>query len=501
MSDQTAQGRDRTKAATAQRRSGFCHSCDQNAATIDRLIGVILTLVLTSCVRMPAAVPIDSAPATAEWWVDAFAPEGGDGSRSAAFKQVPQLRGPATLHLRSGLYRGPFVFPGETRLEGHGAVVLFDEGNEAVVSALGPLSLTRLSVQGGRVGITSGGALLLEHVRLSGHRVAGVQIIDGGVTGQHIEVTSRLDGVVGLDATNSSVALHDVNISGPLLVGVRAKDSTVTLTKLSSEGAATAVQTIGGTLELKALHAAGGMHTAVSLSKTRATLNGIDVTGHEYAVLGVGNDVQLDDLTSSGAFGGGVSFVNSTVRVTKATVQRAGPLGGVQLVGCTSVLGAVTVTASQAWGVMVRQGSASITALTATGLRLGGGDALHVRDARVTIERLNASDLEGSGIFASNFATVTAGIVDVSGADTGAIVVERKSSVTAERVTSHRGRGPALAAPEDGVLTVGSLTAEGEDDTVWADCATGSFITVKAVSAGTKLPRLRCLQGPGEPRR
>ncbi|MDP3232543.1 MAG: hypothetical protein Q8N26_07185 [Myxococcales bacterium] len=464
-------------------------------------MGVLCALVMASCVRVLPPAPVSSPPQRPELWVDAFAAEGGDGGRAAALKQVPSLTQPTSVHLRSGLYRGPFIFPGGTRLEGHGEVVLFDEGNGTVVSTPGPLALVRVSVQGGRLGISATGALSLEHVKFSGHRSAGLQLVDGGLTGHHLEVGSRVDGVVGVDATNSSVTLHDVKLSGPLLVGVRAKDSAVTLTTVSSEGPATAVQTLGGSLALKGLRAAGGMRTAVSVSKTKATLGGLDVTGHEYAVLGVGSDVDLDGLTSGGAFGGGVSLLNSTLRLTNATVQRAGPLGGVQLLGCTSVLGAVTVTDSQAWGVMVRQGTASIGALTATGLRGGGGDALHVRDAKVSIERLEASGLEGSGIYASNYATVTAGSVEVSGAETSAIVVERKSTVSATRVSSRGGRGPALAVPEDGLLTVDTLTAQGGDVAVWADCATESFVTVKAVTAGTELPRLRCLQGPLGPGR
>ncbi len=464
-------------------------------------MAVLCALMLASCVRLQAPEPASAPPGTREVWIDAFAPEGGDGSRAAAFKRIPTLTEPMRLHLRSGLYRGPFHFPGGTRVEGHGEVVLFDEGPGAVVSARGLLELAQVSVQGAGVGVVTSGALSLEHVKFSGHRVAGVQVIDGGVTGHHVEVSARVEGVVGLDATNAALTLHDVKVSGPMLVGVRARDSAVELATVVSEGPATAVQTIAGSLALKGLRAASGMRAAVSVSNTGATLSELDVTGHEYAVLGLGGDVTIDGLRSGGAFGGGVSFLKSTLRLTHLVVQRAGPLGGVQLLSCTSVLGSVRVTDSQAWGVMVRQGSATIASLTADGLRGGGGDALHVRDGKVSIERLEASDLEGSGLFASNFAAVTAGSVDVSGAETSAIVVERKSAVAVERVISRGGRGPALAVLEDGSLTVGSLSAQGGDVAVWADCETESFVTVKAVTAGTELPRLRCLQGPRAPNR
>ena len=496
MSDQADLDRDQAPPATTRRPWDFSHIHDRRAASFDRLMGVMCALVLVSCVRGKPPELAIGRPPTPELWVDAFAAEGGDGSRAAALKRLPSLTGPASLHLRSGVYRGPFTFPGGTRVEGHGEVVLFDEGSGVVVSAQGPLELVHVSVQGAGVGVHSGGALALEHVKFSGHRVAGLQVADGGVTGHHVEVSSRVDGVVGLDATNAHLTLHDVSVSGPMLIGVRGKDSAVELTTVRCEGPATAVQTLGGTLELRALRAIGGTRTAVSLTETKATLDDLDVTGHEYAVLGVGSDVTLDELRSTGAFGGGVSLLGSKVHLTNAMIRRAGPLGGVQLLGCTSVLGTVRVMDSQAWGVMVRKGTATIAFLTAAGLREGGGDALHVRDAQVSVERLEASGLEGSGIYAANFATVYAVTVEVSGADTSAIVVERKSIVTADRVISRGGRGPALAAPEDGLLKINSLSAQGGDVAVWADCATESFVTVKAVTPGTELPKLRCLQGP-----
>lgn len=467
-------------------------------------MGVLVAVLLGACARAP---PVVVAEAPREVWVDAFAPEGGDGSRGAALKQVPVLGAAAHLHLRSGLYRGPFVFPPGSQVEGHGEVVLFDEGAGPVATSEGPLSLQRLSVQGGRVGVLANAPLVLEQVKFSGHRVAAVQVIDAGVTGQQLEVTARVDGVIGLDATNASVSLRAVKLLGPLAQGVRARDSTVALAQVTSEGPATAVQTLGGALELDGLRAAGGMRTAISVTGTRARLSGLEVTGHEYAVLGRGGELQVDGLLARGPQRGGVSMLDAAVRLSKVTVERAGGLGGAQLMGCTSQVQSLTVRDTQAWGLFVRKGRATVTELTAEGIRgepgvdgaMGLGDALHVRDAEVEVARLVARGLDGAGLYASSFAVVKAGSLEVSGAGTGAVVVDRKSVVTAERVTSRGNRGPALAAPEDGLLSVDVLDAQGGDVTVWADCATGSFVTVKAVAPGTELPRLRCLQGPLRP--
>lgn len=475
---------------------------DRGGARNDRVLVAAILFLAIGCVRAPIVTTPPAGPL--ELWVDAFAPEGGDGGVSAALKQLPALSQPAHLHLRSGLYRGPFSFPGGTHVEGHGEAVLFVEGPEPVVTASAPLSLSRLRVQGGGVGVLATAPVSLSAVKFSGHRVAGVQVLDAGVTGEHLEFTSSVASVVGLDAVNALVSLEDVKVLGPMMHGVRTADSDVKTSKLTSEGPATALQTIRGTLEATGLQAAGGMRAAISVSKTRATISGVKVTGHEFAVLGLGGEVQMSAVVSRGAVAGGVSLVDSKATLKDVTIERAGHLGGVQLLGAESTVDRLTVTDTWASGLLVRKGKATIGAIEVRGIHgergldgtLASGDAVQVRDAEVTLARLDASDLDGAGVYASNFGLVRAGVIEVSNAGFGAVVVERKSRLTAERIVSRGSRGPSVAVPEDGVLVVKSLTAQGGDVAVWADCDSGSRVTVQQVTEGTTLPRLRCLLGP-----
>lgn len=455
---------------------------------------------MLGCAKPPPRGP-DPAEAVAELWVDAFAGEGGDGGRASPLKRVPALSGPTTLHLRSGLYRGAFSFPGGTTVEGHGEVVLFDEGTGVVVAAEGALTLRGLSVQGAAVGVRAAAPLVLERVKFSGHRVAGVELVDAGVTGHHLDFEARSDGTVGLSATRATVQLSEVTARGPLAVVVSGRDAQVELRGVKSEGPATAVQTLGGALVLERLDAAAGLRAAVLLANTRAVIRDSSVTAHEYAVLGRGGEVTLERVSSRGARAGGVSLLQAKVVMDAVTVERAGTLGSVQLLSCDSRIGALTIRDATATGLMVRQGTASIESLVVRGVRgeampggeLTQGDALQVRDATVSVARLEAEGVDGAGLSATNYATVTAGTVEVVGFGTAAVLAERKSVVTAEVVNARGGRGPALAVPEDGRVTVGTLSAQGADVAVWADCDSASLVVVKTAAQGTELPRLRCL--------
>ncbi|MBL8918314.1 MAG: hypothetical protein JNJ54_05600 [Myxococcaceae bacterium] len=463
---------------------------------------LLAALACSACVRAPAR---EAPPAgLPELWVDAFAHEAGDGGVGSALRAVPHLQQPARVHLRSGLYAGPFEFPPGTQLEGHGVAVLHVEGAGTVVTARGALDLRRLTVQGGTVGLLAMGPVRLREVKFSGHRATAVQAFDAGVTAEQLELSSRLDGVVGVEAINAELRLEGVTLTGPMSHGVRAADSSVRIAKLVSEGPTIAVQVLRGSLEADDLRAAGGQGAAVLLTKAKGTLAKLDVTGHEYGLLCGGAQVTVRELSSRGAAAAGVSFFDSTVTMANVRVERAGPLGGVQLLSSTSTVGPLSVSASRGTGVLVRKGRATFGAVTIEGIegergRDGttlSGDALEIRDAEVDVVELKARDLDGAGVYASNYGVLRAGTLEVERAGVGAVVVERRSTVTADRVISRGSRGPSLAAPEDGVLLVKSLTAQGGDVAVWADCDSGSRVTVQSVTDGTTLPALRCLAGP-----
>lgn len=458
-------------------------------------------LVVVGCVRAPVPSSLPAEPPSL--WVDAFASAGGDGGVEAALKTMPALREPARLHVRSGLYAGPFSFPAGTTLEGHGEAVLFLEGTGTVVTASAPLTLKHVSIQGGSVGLVATAPISLEQVKFSGHRVVALQVLDAGVEARALEVTSRLDSA-GLDAINASVKVEGAKFDGPLSFGLRAADSTVKLSKVTSVGAASVVQVLRGSLELDGLDASGGLRTALSLSSAQGDLSNLDVTGFEYAVLALKSTVGLRHATLRGARFCGASFLNSKPTLEAVSIERAGSGGGVQLLDSESDVKTLSVANTVASGVLVRKGKARIDSLVVRDLRgepgpdgaLLSGDGLQVRDAEVELGSLEAEGIDGAAVYASNVAKVVAKRIDVRSSGFGAAVVERKSMLFAESVTSRASRGPSIAAPEDGLIDVKWLSAQGGDVSVWADCASGSFVTVGAVDEGTVLPRLRCLERP-----
>lgn len=458
-------------------------------------------LVVVGCVRAPVQPELPIQPQ--ELWVDAFAREGGDGGVEAALKVMPALREAARVHVRSGLYAGPFSFPAGTSVEGHGEAVLFLEGPGTVVTANAPLQLKHVSIQGGAVGLLMTAPTSLEQVKFSGHRVAALQVHDAGVEARALEFTSKLD-TVGVDAINASVTISGAKFDGPLTFGLRSADSTVRLSKVTSVGPASVVQVLRGALTVDGLDASGGLRTAISISSAQGELSNLDVTGFEYAVLALKSPVGLRHAQLRGARFCGASFVNSRPTLDDITIERAGAGGGVQLLDSDSEVKSLSVTSTLASGVLVRKGKARIGALVVRDLRgelgpdgaLISGDGLQVRDAEVELTSLEADTIDGAGVYASNVAKVVAKRIDVRSSGFGAAVVERKSMLFAESITSRASRGPSIAVPEDALIDVKFLSAQGGDVSVWADCASGAFVTVGAVDEGTVLPRLRCLEWP-----
>ena len=94
---------------------------------------------LWACAEPKAAARVEPG----SLWVDGSAAVLGDGSFAAPFKTLGEAlaRAPARIEIRAGLYRGPFILPGGTELVGHGAAVLYGEGEDTV-----PVSYTHLTL-------------------------------------------------------------------------------------------------------------------------------------------------------------------------------------------------------------------------------------------------------------------------------------------------------------------------------------------------------------------
>ncbi|MDX2015059.1 MAG: hypothetical protein SFW67_33000 [Myxococcaceae bacterium] len=462
--------------------------------------------LLLACARAP--LPPPAPPVTGErpreLWVDGSASPGGDGTVERPFKTMPALDQGAHLHLRSGLYAGPFRFPQGTVVTGHGVAVLFVEGRGAVVShAGGALRLERVLLQGGSVGLeTTEGAVWLDEVKFSGH---GSTFVDGANTslvGTRLELTSNIPGTTGFRVREGRLQLRDARLTGPMRHGVKATGAALAFDQVQFEGPANGVLLQGGSLEGAGLRFAGGQGVALHVLDAGVTLSNVDVTGHEYAVLGAGT-VAFDGLTIKGPQQSGVSLVGGTSTLKHVRVERAGGLGGLQLLGGRHVLEDIEVKNSNAWGVLVRRAEAAIGLLRVSGLRgeaaPGGrilGDGLMVRDGRAGVDTLIAEDLEGSALFVANAGAVVARSLEARRCAGGAVFIERQSEATIEQLVSRGSAGPSVTALDEARLRVRDFSATGGDVSVWADCAEGVRVDIARAAADTTIPALRCLFVP-----
>jgi hypothetical protein len=507
MSDLSTRPRDQRLHPTLQIQGAQPWSSDLQRGANDRgrwlLLGAVLTL---GCPRPPGPTPGLDLTAPRELWVDGSAPAGGDGTKERPLKAVPVLDGGLHLHLRSGLYPGPFEFPAGTHVTGHGVPVLFLEGDGVVVrTGRGPVRLERLLVQGGGVGLRSDGALVLEHVKVSGHRRVAIEGHDAGLDAVALEVTSQVPGTTGVLAEGGWVRLHGATLSGPMKRGLEARGAAVEVRDLRSEGPSTGILTVKGSLDGVKLTLAGGQAAALHVLDATTTLREVDVTGHEYALLGSGT-ITVDGLVSRAPQQGGLSLLEATSTLRHVRVERAGGMGGLQLLGGSHALDDVVVTDSQAWAVLVRKGKARIGRLQARALRGEGsgadrvlGDGLVVRDGTVTIDTLAAEDLEGSALFASHHATVTVTQLDAQRCGGGAAFVDHSAAVVVTNLKSRGALGPSVTVLDGARLRVGTFSATGGDVSVWADCSDGVRVDVKQPALDTPLPALRCLFTPLRP--
>jgi hypothetical protein len=496
MSDQSDHRSDRDSPPTARDDERFYQLRDRSGWRVDRWL-VALAVALMGCVKIP---PASQAPDPAEFWVDAYAAPDGDGGVAAALKTLPRRPSAGVIHLRSGLYRGPFELEDDTTVIGHGQAVLFLEGEGVVATARGRVKFEHVAFQGGSVGLSSSGSTQLDEVTFSGHRAAAIELRDAGVTGRRVDVSGRTGS--GIEAIASTIDLEKLRLSGSLSVGLQARSSSVSVRGVVSEGPATAVQSIGGRLTLEDVKAASGSRAAIATNDAETTLRRADVTGHEYGLLSKGGGLRVEGMTSRGAEIAGVAIVNASVALTNVTVLQSGSGGGLQLLDCESTGEGLLVDGARGTGLLLRKGRATIGTLRVRAVLADvgatdptvSGDAVQVRDAQLELKRLLASELEGAGLVATNFASVRVGVVNVDTAATAAIRADRKSRVVASVVAASFIRGHVLAAFEGAQIDVGSLSARDVGNVAWADCLEGGSIRIGATDAGVEWQR--CVTSP-----
>lgn len=460
-------------------------------------------LCLCACVR-EAPAPIATAPERPQLWVDAAGRPEGDGSRERPLKQIPAaLPERVDLHLVSGLYEGPFALPAGARVEGHGEVVLHAAAPAVVVTGDG-LTLLRLSVQGGAVGLKLTGQTWLEAVHVSGHREVGVDVLPGArLDAQRLEVVGTIAGSLGVRATNATLHVSGVSFTGDLRQALRLEGGTAAITDAKSRGGATLVNARDGELTLQRATAVAGRGPAVYVSRGIARIEDLSVEGHESALqTGPGAKLDVRRLTSTRATWAGVLLQGTTGTLRGLTVTKAGGGGGVQILDSDVTLEDVTVRDVTSMGIFVRMGRARLRHVTIAGVNAevavdgtrGLGDALMLRECAVDLDDVAVSEVEGAALYAAAHAVVTVGQLEGLRTGGGLVLAERGSVVRAQRLTSRGTLGPAVAAPDTGRVEVQRLIVRGGAEVpIYARCGDGATVSVGVLETTLEQPTADCI--------
>lgn len=434
--------------------------------------------------------------------IDAFAGPNGDGSASAPFKTLPLRVLPGThVQLRAGLYRGPFSLPKDVVLEGSGEVVLFVEGNEAaVVEAQGPLTLRTLSVQGGSVGVRGqGSSLSLERVHFSGHRVAAIEAGPSSrLTAHDCVFKGLVSASRGIIATEAQVVLDHVSFNGAFSRAVEAVRSDVRIDHAVFEGPQTALHALSSTSLVRESSSRAGSGPAFFAAKGVLELQSVTISGHEYSVqTGIGTTLVINGLRATRPLLAAVAMVQTKATLTHLALESSGSMGAVQAIECELDFTDSTITDSRSTGLLIRKGTARLAELRFTVVRSETerdgshslGDAVHIRDAAVTMKRVFVSDAEGTSLFVTAGSKVSVDELSSERAGEGALLVERNSEVTARVIRASGSPAPAVAVIEGASLTVDQLIVTGSDTPLWAECNERVSVTLGSLQpANAKLP-------------
>lgn len=433
-------------------------------------------------------------------WVDAFAVESGDGSSEHPLKTAPQHPEAGTeLHLRSGLYEGPFGFSG-VKLIGHGEVVLTAGAGQTTVSAT-ESSLEQLSVQGGDTGLVAGPGVRLAQVRFSGQRVRAV-MVNGALEGHGVSLLANIEGITGVEVTpGASVKLEGAKVEGGFRRGLECQQGEVHVDGFEATGVKAPLHLVECRSTLAHVSARGGTGAAVFAVRGTLTLAGLTVRGHEYGLqLGAGTTASVSQLEVEQTAQACVSVQGSTFSMKQARLKSCGLASGVWLQSADSTIEDLTVGPTPEVGVLVRQGKLTLTRGTFTRISANSevmGDAVHVRDAKVKLDQVLASDVTGSGLFVSALAEVELGRVEVERARQPAVFVERGSSVKGGALLV-RGGGGALVVPDHATVELESLSVAGATEMpVYAECAQGASVKLGRLESAVPQLKSRCVStGP-----
>lgn len=428
-------------------------------------------------------------------WVDSFASTDGDGSVERPFKRIPStLPARAHLHVKSGLYQGPFSFEGVI-VEGHGEAVLTSEAGQTTVTA-NDVELRGLSIQGGALGLAVLGRVSGTKLFFSGQRERAARV-DGELVLSDSRAVASVEGIDGFAGTGT-FRFEGVKLEGGFRRGVWCERGVLALSGLKTLGVKVPVFAMHCTGEVKKLVAESGAGPAMLVSEGSLNVLGLYVRGHEYGLqMSSGAKVSATGLDVSQTEQACVSALQSELTLTQSEFTVCGGGGAILLLDSSGVLSGLKVHDTRSLGVLVRQGAVAITAsefsrITSEGDALG--DAVHVRQSKAVLKAVRVTDVEGSALFATAFAEVKVESLEVERARQSALFVERGANVEVESLLVRGGGGGAVLVPGKAHVSIRSLSvAGGTDMPIYAECAEGAEVELGRIESTVQQLKSRCI--------
>lgn len=407
---------------------------------------------------------------------------------------------PRTVHLATGLYRGPFELPPGIHLKGDKSVVLYAEGKGTVLRG-SDLRLERLHVQGGATGLLAQGSVELVQVSFSGQRQLAVALppgtrarIKGGLFQGSISETVGLRVEQGAEA-----ALDKVVFTGAFRRAVEVKGGSAFLEDCRFEGPATALHVAAGSARISRLVAFGGREPALFVSAARLWARQVAVDGHEYGLMASNRaELDLEDLVLSRSHRAALALVSSRARIRDLVVKSAGTFGAVQSIDSELDLERLRVFGAQGSGLMARGGRLHVRNAAVRSINADGesrGDALELRGVEAVLEDVDASSLEGSGVYCTMAANVKLQGLRCEHCRYGGLVVERASKVEARDLEISSSAMAAVAVVDGGSLRLGMLrSTNNPQGALWAECDGGAEVELEPGPALSGLPPGPCVR-------
>lgn len=483
MSDLSISTADHAATPTARINAANRPARDRSRAFLDL---TFLLLALAGCVKPPPPAP----PRLEELWVDQFAPPDGDGSKEAPLKTIPAPLPKRALHVRTGVYSGPLELPEGSTFEGHGEVVITGTGDEPTVTATGAV-LRHVDIQGGAIGLQARD-VGLDGVRFSGQTKTAI-VAEGVLRGRKLHFTSTIAGIDGVVAKDAKVSLVEAKFQGGFRRAIDVSGGELRLSGVNFEGAMTAVRALDANAALDTCDASGGSAAAFFFAGGKLRVRGLDVQGYEFSLqLARGVEAKVEDVSARGAAQTCLAFEQSTVELSRARMSRCGVGGAVSSMDTKLTASDLAVRDGRELGVLVHRGEASFIQLDVRGI--SDGDALQVREGKVSVRDSFFRDVEGSALFVSAGATVRGDALQVERAGKSAFFIERGSNVELGAVLVRGGSGPAVLLPDAATASFESLSVSGgNEQPIYAECDAGAKVTVKRLESTVAPLDSRCV--------